>query len=184
MVGTHIWTGAIQLHFDRARGTALAVALTGSGFAAAALPLLGTVLIARLGWRGAYVAVAALALLLVLPPAMLFLRDRRAVMPGHRAGESARTGLTVQAGLRSADFWRITISSFLVFTPLIGIVMHFVPIVSAGGLTAPEAATAAGLIGVGSVLGRLCAGPLLDRMPGTLVGAGAILAQGLVVRPR
>lgn len=175
MVGTHIWTGAIQLHFDRARGTALAVALTGSGFAAAVLPLLGTALIARFGWRGAYEAMGVLALLLVLPPVVLFLRVRTRSAASSRPEGVVRPGFTVRAGLRSADFWRIAVSSILVFTPLIGIIVHFVPIVSAGGLAAPEAAVAAGLVGVGSVIGRLCAGPLLDRMRGALVGVGAIL---------
>ena len=71
------WTKAIVNNFDRYRGLALGVALTGTGlFGFIATPTIQW-LIDSFGWRTAYVCVGALPLLISLPLAFLLFRDTK-----------------------------------------------------------------------------------------------------------
>jgi MFS family permease len=173
-VTTNVWTGAIAGRFVKARGTALALALTGSGFAAAILPIAVNALIAQLGWRGACVALGAIIAAILLPLAARFLTAPVRTDEGGAVREPP-PGLSLVEGLRSAAFYKLALSGLLVFIPLLAMVIHFVPIQRAFGLGAAPAAAAAGLIGVASICGRLVTGPLLDRLPGRVVGSVVLL---------
>ena len=56
----------------------------------------------------------------------------------------------------------------------IGVVIHFVPILTDSGATPLSAAGIASLIGIFSVVGRLGTGVLLDKFPAHLVGADCL----------
>ncbi|MGB6230004.1 MAG: MFS transporter [Litorimonas sp.] len=69
------WTKAIVNNFDRYRGLALGIALTGTGlFGFIASPSIQA-MINAFGWRWAYVGVGLLPLLLSLPLALVLFRD-------------------------------------------------------------------------------------------------------------
>jgi MFS family permease len=56
-----VWTAAISARFERNRGLALAIALSGTGISAAVMPVIATWLVNALGWRGAYVGIGLAA---------------------------------------------------------------------------------------------------------------------------
>jgi len=71
------WTKAIVNNFDRYRGLALGIALTGTGlYGFVATPSI-QFMIDNFGWRAAYVSVGALPLLLSLPIAYMLFRDEK-----------------------------------------------------------------------------------------------------------
>lgn len=71
------WTKAIVNNFDKYRGLALGVALTGTGlYGFVATPSI-QFMIDNFGWRAAYVSVGALPLLLSLPMAYFLFRDEK-----------------------------------------------------------------------------------------------------------
>lgn len=71
------WTKAIVNNFDRYRGLALGIALTGTGlYGFIATPSI-QFMIDQFGWRAAYVSVGALPLLFSLPIAYILFRDEK-----------------------------------------------------------------------------------------------------------
>src|SRR6266567_5240803 len=71
--------GAVQRWFLRRRGFASGLAVSGIGVGTLAMPPLASLLIGTLGWRGAYLTLGALAVVLGGGLAMLIEND-----PGHR----------------------------------------------------------------------------------------------------
>jgi MFS family permease len=174
-----VWTSAINTRFEKSRGLALALTLSGASFAATVFPLLAAWLIAAHGWRGGYAWMAGLWAAIVFP--ILFVGFRGARDGGgaaRAAAESARlalAGVGIADGLRSPTLYKMVLAAGLFSFTLLGIVVHFVPILTDSGATRMQAAATASLIGVFSIVGRLGTGFLLDRFPANLVGAAAFL---------
>ena len=178
-VHSTIWTSAVASRFEASRGLAFAVTLSGASVGATVFPVLATWLIGSHGWRTAYVAMSGIWFALVLPMLFLFFRgaqdkkrtERAAVL----AAASLLPGLSLSDGLRSPAFYKLLIAGGLFAFTAIGIVVHFVPILTDSGAEPLAAAGVAALIGIFSIIGRLCTGLLLDRFPARLIGAGAFL---------
>src|SRR5690606_8103219 len=62
-----VWTSAVASRFEKSRGLALAITLSGGSLAAAIFPAMATWLIERYGWRAAFPLHSAAWLVLVLP---------------------------------------------------------------------------------------------------------------------
>ncbi len=92
---------------------------------------------------------------------------------GWRTAFAAMGG--IWAGLRSPVLYKLLMAGGLFAFTLIGILVHFVPILKDSGAAPLAAAATASLIGIFSIFGRLGTGLLLDRFPGHLVGAVAFL---------
>lgn len=165
-----VWIAAITARFDRRRGLAMGIALCGTGLAASVLPLVATLLIQSVGWRGAAIGLGAGCALLAFPMVFTFFRDSERHSPSVQTQPVKLTGLTVKQGLKSLVFYKLGISSMLTAGGVLGLVVHFVPIMRSGGLAAEQAAAIAGIVGITSIIGRVGTGYLLDRFPGWLVG--------------
>ena len=156
--------------FERKRGLALGIALTGTGFGGVVIPPLVQWITQTWGWRWAYVGIA-IGILLVLPLAALLIYDGprdRARTPQARR-EAARAapvapGLTAQQARRGSVFW-IMAASFSVFgLYTAGMTVHLVPLLLDRGLAPEQAALAASAVGGALIVGRLGAGYLLDHL--------------------
>ncbi|HTU13111.1 MAG TPA: MFS transporter [Allosphingosinicella sp.] len=173
-----VWVTAIAGRFEARRGIALAVALCGTSIGAAILPFLTEKLLI-LGWRSAYLALAGGAALLALPMVYAFFRAERPAprVPGAAGAAAAprRPGVSAREGLTSAVFYKMAIAAFLATLCTLSLAVHFVPILIAGGISSGTAASTAGVVGVGSLIGRLGTGLLLDRFSGRRVGALILL---------
>jgi MFS family permease len=77
--------------------------------------------------------------------------------------------------LQSSVFARLFLASTLFTFTIIGLVVHFIPILKNRGADAMAAAGVASLVGLFSIAGRLGTGALLDRFRASFVGAGAFL---------
>ncbi len=77
------------------------------------------------------------------------------------------TGITLAEGLRSAALYKLLMAAALFSFTVIGVAVHFVPILTDSGATPLSAAGIASLVGVFSIVGRLGTGFLLDRVSGT-----------------
>lgn len=164
-----VWVAAVSRTFVTSRGLAIAVTMTGGGITAAVTPTVTTLLIDTLGWRGAYFALGAGLALINLPLLFLFFGSRDA-KDASVAAPAAATGFDVRPSMRSRRYIQLGLIAFLITAAVIGTQVHFVPILTSFGVTRLEAAAAAGLLGIGSIIGRLGTGYFLDRFPGPLVG--------------
>lgn len=99
---------AIAQWFDRSRGRAFGIALSGMGFGTLILPPLANALITTVDWRYAFQVVGMLALLLIVG-AGLFLRNRRARAAAEVGGpEDWKTG----EALGTRTFWHVWLTNF------------------------------------------------------------------------
>lgn len=163
-----VWTSAVSSQFDASRGLAIALTISGSGIAAAILPVLSTWLIDTFGWRKAFAGIGVIWTLAVLPVLLLFFRGRYDPSKRPRPQAVANTGadlpgLTMAEGLRSATFYKMLIAAMLFVFAAIAIIVHMIPILHDRGLGRITAAAIAGIIGIASILGRFVAGSLIDR---------------------
>ena len=180
-----VWTAAIAQRFEKNRGLALAVVLSGTGIASAIVPYLGANLIEAYGWRGAYIGMGALSFIFVFPlVALLFARDKP---PAHRADQillEVRPARTM-GELLSPKFIRLAIGGVIYSLGATGLGINAVPILMEEGFNLVAAAEVAGLIGIGTITGRIVGGFLLDRIDGRFVAmgcaVGALSAAGILL---
>ncbi len=179
-----VWTKAINFYFDANRGMALALALCGTGVAAAFVPALTNLLVEQFGWRQAYVGLGLIGAVLTFPTAWLLFRvptgggdvpaDRPAPPPQVQ-GVSAREGLTQPRFLKLAG------ATLLFSVTICALTTNLVPVLMSRDMTPGVAAGIAGLLGLGSITGRLVGGLLLDRFDAAKVAAVSVVMPVITV---
>ena len=163
--------GAVQRWFVRRRGFASGIAVSGIGVGTLAMPPLASLLIGLLGWRGAYLALGALAVVLGGGLALLIENDprRRGLGPDGDPPQSTTPmaqpeGASVREAIRSTRFIGLYVAclicAFGVFVPFV----HLVPYARDHGIAPSSAVWLLAVIGVGSTAGRFFLGGLADRM--------------------
>jgi nitrate/nitrite transporter NarK len=185
LVQSTVWMRALGKVFDRSRGFAFAVALSGTSILAIFLPGYSTWLIQSYGWQTGFVAVAATWLVITFPVVFLLFRENRPSpaeaaatelgAPAASARPAALPGLTFAEGLRTRAFWMLVISfgcfSFFSMT----LATNLLPLLTETGISMAEAAGIASIMGFVGIVVRLSVGFLLDRLPGNLIGAVTLL---------
>lgn len=175
LVQSTVWTSAVAARFDKARGAAFAITLTGGPITAALAPLLATWLIADYGWRVAFMGVGAAWLLVTFPVCFLFFRDGRD--RGERETDHAEAearpveGLTFREGLKTRGFNRLMIGFGTFAFYNMAMAANLVPLLGEAGASPLEAARIAAIMGIVGIIARLSVGFLLDRFPGSVIGA-------------
>lgn len=164
--------------FDRKRGTALGVASVGVGLGAFLGPSLAQFLVDKLGWRLAYVGLAALPLLIALPVVAIFLigkpQDIGLLPDGAEpvdgiglenttAAAMTVSGMTVSEAMHTPTFWLLCAIFMVVGACGNGTVAHVTPLLTDAGASTRLAAFAASMFGLASIFGRVGNGYLVDR---------------------
>jgi MFS family permease len=163
-----VYTQAVAACFDRRRGIALALTLTGVGIGSIVLPLVAQALIAGYGWRGGYLGIAML-LLAVASPSLLFLIPRKISASETTATQAGPEGLLPAQAARTPSFWLLLVGLFLGASAANGTIAHLVPMLTDRGMPAGEAAGVLAWVGAAAICGRLMGGVLLDRFWAPLV---------------
>jgi len=169
--------------FDRHRGLAIGIALTGAGIAGFWVPLAATGLIELGGWRAAY---AGLGISACVAAPLVYLGFRGAETDRAARQEVAATGMTFGQAARTMQFWALSTMAACMALGVAGLVVHFVPMFREMGAAPYKAAGLASLLGISSVGGRIAVGWLLDRISTAVVSfailslaaAGALLLYG------
>jgi len=159
-----IWTTAVAGTFDKGRGLALGLAVTGPAIAQTLVPPLGNFLIESFGWRAAYVWFGLGWGGVTLLVCWLFLRDAHDRRPkADGAARAVLPGLHKREALRSRALLQVAMSSFVVMAMTIGLGIHLFPILTEAGVARSEAAWLLSLGGIAGIVGKLVTGALLDR---------------------
>ena len=154
------YTRAVSTWFDRHRGMALALVMTGGAVGAIVLPPAAQALIGNLGWRGAFATLGAMVLAIGLPVVAPLIRER----PGYdRERREEAGGASVAQAMRSRAFWILVVVLFLFSIGQNGAITHLSALLTDRGVSSGDAAIAVSLMGAASLLGRLVTGWLLDR---------------------
>ena len=162
------WTRAVNHRFDERKGLALGLSLMGTGlFGIVCKPYLAWA-IGEFGWRGGYLALGLLPLLIALPVGYFLFRDNDA--PGEGGAPVPVTGLTLAETMRDWRFWLIALAILPISFALAGPVPNLENILKQSGMTAEDMLELTPMVGVTALLGRLVGGWLLDRFWAPAVG--------------
>jgi MFS family permease len=172
----------ITAAFDRRRGLALGIALTGGGLAGFWVPNLTTEIIASHGWRAAYWAIGALAI--CVAPIVWFgfgPSERRVAVKAPT--DAPKTGFSFPEARRTGNFWFASALAFTMALGVGGMIVHLIPLFQDLGADAKAAARLASALGIASAVSRLLIGLCLDRFAATWVTITALLlgAAGLAI---
>jgi predicted MFS family arabinose efflux permease len=167
---------AIAAWFDARRGLALGIAMSGVGLGAFVWPQAARLLIAHLGWRGAYPVLGLFTLAIASTAVALWIREPQPGEGERRSPEGDSHGLGVAEAARTPQFWLIAATFFLVAVGVQGAVAHVVPLLTDHGVPVARAAAVMGVFGLATLCGRLLAGWLLDRFFAAHVATALFLA--------
>ena len=187
--------------FERSRARALLLVTLAGGLASTIFLPLSAWLVEAQGWRGALFDLAAiLALLTILPHALVLRRrpedlgllpdgveptrsprEETARAPNEPAAELRSVPL--DAALRGPAFWLLAGALSLGTLSQAAMYVHLIPYLAEKGYGLGLAATLTGFIGASQVLGRVVLTFLEDRLPRDAMMAGifALQAAALVV---
>jgi MFS family permease len=177
MIKTTVWLAGISSAFERNRGLAIGIGLSGGTVTSAIAPLLATYYIAEFGWRTAYACLAATWGVIVIPIVFLWFRSPRdhMIRNGREDDRDLLPGLDLKEGVRSGAFVKILISAAAIVSATMALTVMMIPILGSQGIDAATAAKVAALMGAASVAGRIATGFLLDRLDARMVGAATFL---------
>lgn len=169
LMAPSILTAAVASRFSKARGLALAVALSGNGLAAAIWPPLATFYTARLGWRMSFAALAISWAAVTLLPFILFFhsRPRSPAKLDRGPVPVPPNGLSYAAAIRSRPFFCLALGGTLFIAAGVAILVNFVPLLRDRGIAPAAAAGMASISGLSAIVGRVLIGVLLDRIDNT-----------------
>jgi len=180
--------GAVMRWFDRRRGFASGLAVSGIGVGTLVVPPLASWSIGIVGWRETYLILAifavvvgaGLALLIEDDPGARGLRPDGARQPEATAAAAAvGAGVSVGKAMRSPRFIGLYaacgICGFGLFVPFV----HLVPYALDHGEPQSAAVLLVGMIGVGSTAGRFFLGGLADRLGRSLSFLTMFVGMGL-----
>ncbi len=174
-----VWTRAVSSWFVKKRGLAFGFTLMGTGLFATLGPAYVTAAIGGFGWRGGYLALAIVPLVVVLPLAYAWFFERADSVSDAASQASATDGMSLGEAMRTPHFWIIGVAFLLFSTSISGFIPSFIPMLTDGGMTRESAAAMAGFIGISVILGRLITGFLLDYLPPAILSTMLMVLPGL-----
>ncbi|MCC6763740.1 MAG: MFS transporter [Deltaproteobacteria bacterium] len=185
---------AVAGWFLRRRGRALGLATAGISMGGVIFVPLAQTLIARFGWRQAFVVLGALvigtgvapiALVMRKPPAELPAEERLPVGDAPGLAFEIEHSVTPRDAVRDPNFWLIAGAFSLTVMGLSAVLLHQMPLLIDIGVSPAHAALALGATAGVGVVGKLGFGALLERVEQRRVIVGCFLAQavGLLLLP-
>jgi predicted MFS family arabinose efflux permease len=118
-------------------------------------------------WRAAFIILALLNLLVLLPLTLLWFKLAGSADKHGQDDASALLelpGLSFREGMSSTKFWTCNLALALVISSIVGMVTSTVPMLQARGLSAAEANQIFSGFGIALIFGRMLIGYLLDRL--------------------
>jgi len=170
LIGMVPHVAIITRAFPERKGTALGVAWAGGGVGIVLLVPVTQLMIDIWGWSPAYVGLAAITALLVIPPTLYFLHPQSETAPAEAAAlqvpkqAAKRDDWTVRQALTNSAFWLLFAARTLASLGNQVIVTHQIAHAVDVGYAKVFAASIFGLMGVVSIGGRILFGYLADVM--------------------
>jgi len=166
----------------RGRDKALLTVTLAGALASTVFMPLEAWLVARLGWRGALVALAVTLAVITIPLHAFVLRPapRRAPpTPGAERAESRVPGLTLRASARTAVFWVLLAAFFVANFATNAVTVHLIPYLSDRGYSPTVAAMMIGWMGAMQLPARLLFAPVASRFGHRAVTGVIFFVQAL-----
>lgn len=162
---------AVQPWFDRRRGLASGIAVTGIGVGTLVMPIIAGHLLGFMNWREVFLVLAAVMFVLGVIAAFVIENDpaaRGVAADGGVAGEpdpgAPIMNVHLRPMLRSRPFVLFYCASAILSVPVFIPFVHLVASAEDLGIARAHAVAILGLIGLGSTAGRFIVGGFADRL--------------------
>ncbi|MBM4264269.1 MAG: MFS transporter [Deltaproteobacteria bacterium] len=178
LIGMVPHVAIISRQYANRKATALGIAWAGGGVGIFVLVPVTAAMIANWGWASAYIGLAVMVAILVIPPVLFFIRAdheqaqgtaSQSHAPGHAKHAVDDGDWTVKQALTNSSFWLLFGARVLASLGNQIIVTHQVAHAVDVGYPKIFAASIFGVMGVVSIAGRILFGYLADRMRRELV---------------
>jgi len=166
------WTQIACQRFEKHRGLALAIILTGGGIISTGAPLILSTVVGTENWRYAFFILALMPLttffvcLIALPKTG---ENQNTAGTRPPSEEALGRGFPFSEVLRAWRFWTIIVASTLVVIVILSLITNIVPLLVKKGFTQASANQIYSAFGLSLIVGRLLGGFLIDRIRGPLV---------------
>lgn len=167
---SHTSSSSMARYFDKNRGKAISIASVGHPLSEATMPLVITLLIGVLGWRGTLQASAGLCVLGVIPLALLLIYcSKERVEQAYWKTKSVafpKDKVRVLKFILERRFWVISPLSFIMGFTNTAIFFFQLKLGAARGWSAEWVALSVSAFAIGGAVGMLASGPMVDRFTG------------------
>ena len=180
----------VSIWFVRKRAMALALMALGGALASGIYPFYGATLIGEFGWRTAWVAIAVTGWVLLIVPAIIFIRtspESIGLLPDGDTSDGAPNddskvkeshsefSWTVREATRSRTLWFLIFAGSAQSLVGTGVAFQQVSIMTSKGMTIGAAAGVFGIMAPTAIAGQFLAGYLAGRYPVRyLIAAGQV----------
>ncbi|MFW2830429.1 MFS transporter [Sphingomonas sp. ID0503] len=173
------WSNLIATHFDRNRGLALGIALSGTGLSAILMPHIAAFGLDLGGWRYAYGLLATVTLAAILPLCFALLpAPKTEDRPEGKRGKEHQDAINPLAH-GSWRFWLLGLSTAAVYVAVGGFIPNLVPVLSEKGVARDDALSILSLLGLTLIAGRIAVGALIDRVWAPAVAACVLIPAAI-----
>jgi predicted MFS family arabinose efflux permease len=164
--------------FDKWRGAAISLALSGNSIGQFVLIPLFTLFVWRYGWRASYLCIGLIMLGVNIPLAFFILRgdpDTLGQRPfgygpkmeaeadgGHSSSEETLPDLSLREAMGTRSFWLFLITMFICGSGDFLVTTHLIPMVTDHGISPTTAGSMLAWLGLMSLAGVLVVGPVSD----------------------
>ena len=170
--------------FSDKRSLMSGIVKSGAGAGQFVIPILLTTFLTIWDWRIACLVFGAISTLVLTAVAQFLTRNPPPTDKQPELGtlSASEFGYSLRQAVRTANFWILCISQFLVFFCLMVVMIHVAPHARDLGFDAIRAAQVLSTIGAASILGRIIMGGTGDRLGGkhSLTIAYVILSLSLI----
>lgn len=178
---TIVYLRVISGWFDRSRGLALGISMSGVALGGAIAAPIAAAVIQRYGWAAGYHALGVIPIVVGVPLGLFLLREAptQSVAPASEI-KSDLTGSSLSPADASRALWLIGAAAFLMAVSINGAQIHLVPMLLDRGVALSSAALATTVLAVTALFGRVAAGYLFDRIfaPRAAIGIFALSCVG------
>ena len=184
------WTKIVCDKFERQRGIALAILLSGSGVVSTVSPLLLAGYVGTAEWQQGFLimGILPLATLLVcffaLPKGSSNSSQQDSLSINSTEPENGEVpkqvaGISYRETLRNRKFWTIIVALILVVFVVVSMITNTVPMLVQKGLSQSDATLIFSAFGLALIMGRLAGGYFLDKFWGPLVAFIALVLPSI-----
>ena len=164
-----LYVKAISSRFERNRGLAIGIALSGTGIGTAAILPTVSYLIEHIGWRTGRLSLSAAVLLLAWPAVFFLFRGSELTdTPAHQS--ATQDGMAASQAAKTTTFWLLSAIFLLSAAAINGIVSNLVPLLHDRGASLVLAGSIVSTLAVAQIAGRIACGVMLDRVGSPRVG--------------
>lgn len=179
-------TTSVALWFGRRRGLAMGIVAAAGGVGMTLIPLGIERVIDASGWRTAWVVEALVIWLVIVPLALLFIRNRPSDIGQHMDGDpepptgaGEAWGVSRREALRSPFFWLVTATVATTGALTTAVVFHQIDLLGSRGFTPTQAAANFIPQTVATLIATLGVGALADHISPRLVLALSMIFMGV-----